>query len=186
MIAGLRGEVIAKHPSYLHIDVHGVIYEVHISINCAARVEKNAPCFIHTVEVIREDARLLFGFVSMDEKRMFETLIKINGVGPKVALAVCSTFEPVDFTQIAQASDVTSLKQVPGIGPKSAKRILVELADFDLTGDEQSPQNKAAIEAGAALENLGFKKEQIAKVFKECQSSDTSALVKEALKKMQK
>jgi len=186
MIAGLRGEVVAKRPAYIHIDVHGVIYEVHVSIHSAAAIEKAQQCFIHTVEVIREDARLLFGFINADEKRMFETLIKINGVGPKVGLAICSTFEPARFAQIAQASDVSALKQVPGIGPKSAKRILVELADFNPADDDSSNQNSSVQEAADALESLGFKKDQITATLSTCTSSDTATLVKEALKKMQR
>jgi Holliday junction DNA helicase RuvA len=183
VIVALEGKLVQKHPSYLHVNVGGIVYEVLVSINCSANIQSN-DIFLHTVQIIREDAHLLFGFVDSDEKRMFETLIKINGVGPKVALAICSTFNPNNFATIVANSDVDMLKRVPGIGPKSAKRILVELAEFSLT-NTQTSYNQPMSEAATALESLGFKKESIAKALKQCTSTDTASLVKEALKKIQ-
>ncbi len=183
MIVGLEGKVVAKQPSYVHINVNGVIYEVLVSINCSSRIGEGEVS-LHTVQIIREDAHLLFGFLDSDEKYMFETLIKINGVGPKVALAICSTFTPGTFAQIVQSSDVSGLKKVPGIGPKSAKRILVELAEFEPSSGAAAA-NPAVSEAATALESLGFKADQVHKVLQKCSATETSALVKEALKKMQ-
>lgn len=183
MIVGLEGKIVQKHPSYLHLNVNGVIYEVLISLNCSSAIEKEN-IFINIVQIIREDANLLFGFVDSNEKKMFETLIKINGVGPKVALAICSTFNPNNFSSIVANSDVDMLKRVPGIGPKSAKRILVELAEFSLSSTSDG-FNQPMMEASVALESLGFKKELVAKTLKQCSSTDTASLVKEALKKIQ-
>ena len=182
MIVGLKGEVVHKTPSFLHIDVNGVIYELLASINCTSAITTKQ-ITIQTLQIIREDAHLLFGFVDSDEKKMFETLIKISGVGPKVALAICSTFNPSNFATIVSNSDVDMLKRVPGIGPKSAKRILVELADFKISESIQDSQPK--LEAAIALESLGFKKDAVAKVLDKCKQTQTSALVKEALKMMQ-
>lgn len=114
-------------------------------------------------------------------------MIKINGVGPKVALAICSTFTPSTFAQIVSANDVAMLKRVPGIGPKQASRILVELSGFIIDGaDGNGSSNSNSLEAALALESLGFKKELVSKVLTSCTATDTSGLVKEALKKLQK
>jgi len=183
MIVGLEGIVVQKHPSYVHISVNGVVYEVLVSIHCSSAIEsKNI--FLHTVQIIREDANLLFGFIDIDEKKMFERLIKINGIGPKVALAICSTFNPKNFSSIVANNDVEMLKRVPGIGAKSAKRILVELAEFNI-GAANDAISQAQMEAAIALESLGFKKESIQKVLQKCKSTDTASLVKEALQNMQ-
>ena len=182
MIVGLRGEIVKKEPTYLHIDVAGVIYEVFISLHTSA-VLSLGKATIHTTHIVREDSEALYGFATNDEKKLFDRLIKLNGVGPKVALAICSTFKPSEFVQIVQQKDVSMLKKVPGIGPKSAQRILVELGEFAL---DEAPASSAYNEAALALESLGFKKEQIQKVLATCKAQDTAGLVKEALKKIQK
>ena len=119
---------------------------------------------------------------------MFEMLLKVNGVGPKVATAICSTFTPQTFAQIVQSGDANALTKVPGIGKKSAGVILVQLGAFssDLLQGRASPTTRARQDAVLALESLGFKREQIDKVLATCQADDTGELVKEALKKMQR
>jgi len=183
MIVGIEGQVEKKDPTFIHLNVNGLIYEVHISINTSNLIqEKNAK--LHTTHIIREDAQLLFGFAKLNEKKMFDTLVKINGVGPKVALAICSTFSPESFATVVSSKDVGMLKRVPGIGPKSASRILVELADFIVDGTEDV-SSTSMNEAVMALESLGFRKEHIRKALSGC-SGDTSTLVKEGLKKLQR
>ncbi len=185
MIVGIEGEIVYKEPTLLHIYVSGLIYEVNVSVNSSSAIsDKRVRLFI--TQIIREDANLLFGFVKKDEKRMFDTLLKINGVGPKVALAVCSTFTPETFAKVVSNKDVSMLKRVPGIGPKAASRILVELADFIVSGDkEESSISSAVLEATLALESLGFKKEAIKKALKG-ESGSVQELVKIGLKKMQR
>ncbi len=183
MIVGLIGEVIKKEPTYLHINVKDIVYEVFVSLNTSSAI-KQKHVRLHTTLIVREDAQILYGFIDMDEKRMFDRLIKLNGVGPKVAIAICSTFKPSEFVQVVQEKSVAKLKKVPGIGPKSAQRILVELGEFTLSGE--NVQSSAQQEAALALQTLGFKKEQIDKVLSQCESTDTASLVKEALKKIQK
>ena len=183
MIVGIEGTVERKDPTFIHLNVNGLIYEVFISINTSNAIqEKSAKLF--TTHIIREDAQLLYGFAKLAEKKMFDTLIKINGVGPKVALAICSTFSPESFAKVVSSKDVGMLKRVPGIGPKSASRILVELADFIVDGESGSSSNEME-EATMALESLGFKKEHIRKALSGC-SGDTATLVKEGLKKLQR
>ncbi len=186
MIVALEGIVEHKEPTLLHLNVGGVVYELLVSLHSSQALEKDTKSRLHTTQIIREDAHLLIGFVSKQEKKMFDTLLKINGVGPKVALAICSTFTPESFGKIVTAKDVGMLKRVPGIGPKAASRILVELADFIVDGDADTQSIGVALqEATMALESLGFKKEAIRKALQGA-SGDTATLVKEALKKLQK
>lgn len=187
MIVGLKGNIVKKEPTSLHVDVNGIIYEVFVSLNCSAKVTSEA-IKLEITQIIREDAQTLYGFLDLNEKKLFDTVIKINGVGPKVALAICSTFTPTSFAQIVSENDVSMLKRVPGIGPKGASRILVELSGFIVDTDDgiQSSALNTTLEASLALESLGFKKDLVTKVLKTCTSNDTSDLVKEALKKLQK
>ena len=187
MIVGIEGSVEKKDPTFVHINVNGLIYEVFVSINCSsAIIDKKVK--LYTTHIIKEESSNLYGFLDMNEKKLFDTVIKINGVGPKVAMAICSTFTPSSFAQIVETKDISMLKRVPGIGPKGASRILVELSGFVISGDDEISSNNAqsASEAVMALESLGFKKDQINKVLTTCSSSDTASLVKEALKKLQR
>ncbi len=183
MIVGIEGFVEKREPTSVHLNVNGLIYEVHVSINTSNSIEKKEIKLL-TTHIIREDAQLLFGFKESNEKKMFDTLIKINGVGPKVALAVCSTFSPETFSRVITTKDISMLKKVPGIGPKSASRILVELADFIVDGTE-NPNSMARSEATLALESLGFKRDAIDRALSGA-SGDTPTLVKEGLKKLQR
>jgi len=183
MIVGIEGTIEKKEPTFVHINVHGIIYEVSVSINTSNEIsQKQVKLFV--TQIIREDANLLFGFVDINEQKMFTTVLKINGVGPKVALAICSTFTPSTFAKVVASKDVATLKRVPGIGPKAASRILVELADFIVDGDEggSTASNSDAV---MALESLGFKRVQIQKALSGC-SGDTATLVKEGLRRLQR
>ena len=177
MIVGIEGTVEKKDPTFVHLNVNGLIHEVNVSLN-TSNVIKESRVKLLVTQIIREDANLLFGFMEMNEKKMFDTLIKINGVGPKVAMATCSTFVPAD-------KDVSLLKRVPAIGPKAASRILVELADFIVDGNADTVMDNGMSDAILALESLGFKKEHIKKALIGA-TGDTSALVKHGLKKLQR
>ncbi len=186
MIVGIEGKIVKKEPTFVHINVNGLIYEVFISINCSSAII-DTDVKLYTTQIIKEESNNLYGFSDFNEKKLFDTVIKINGVGPKVALAICSTFTPSSFSQIVQTNDITMLKRVPGIGPKGASRILVELSGFVvISADESNNLNESGSQAVMALESLGFKKDQINKALTACVSTDTSGLVKEALKKLQK
>lgn len=184
MIVGIEGTVEHKDPTYVHLNVNGLIYEVMVSINTSNAIQdKKVKLFV--TQVIREDANLLFGFMDRNEKKMFDTVLKINGVGPKVGLAICSTFTPETFAKVVAGKDVGLLKRVPGIGPKAASRILVELADFIVDGNQTHSGGVSMQEAVMALESLGFKKDAIQKALAGA-SGDTATLVKEGLKKLQR
>jgi Holliday junction DNA helicase RuvA len=187
MMVGIVGKVVKKEPTHLHIETAGgLVYEVFVSLMASAAV-KEETVRLHTTHIVREDAQQLYGFVDRNEKRMFDTLIKISGVGPKVAMAICSTFSPEAFAKVVEAKDVSMLKRVPGIGPKSAGRILVELSGFSLElAGGGAPATQARHEAAMALESLGFKKEAIDKALARCGADTTEALIKEALKILSK
>lgn len=186
MIVGIEGILEKKEPTLLNINVGGLIYEVNVSLNCSAKITENN-VKMATTHIIREDAQSLYGFIDPNEKKLFDTVIKINGVGPKVALAICSTFTPSSFAQIVSSNDISMLKRVPGIGPKGASRILVELSGFIIDGEsEEEGSATNVLEAALALESLGFKKDVVSKVLKSCTANNTGDLVKQALKLLQK
>ncbi len=187
MIVGLHGKVVYKEPTFVHVDVQGIVYEVFISLHTFSALG-SAEVSLYTTQIIREDAQLLFGFLEMQEKTLFARLIKINGVGPKVAMAICSTYTPTQFATALNNKDVKAIQKVPGIGPKSAGRILVELNGFDaeiLSEPANSSASLAYTQASEALEALGFKKDKIAKALAACEGEDTASLVKGALKLLQ-
>ncbi|WP_198305314.1 Holliday junction branch migration protein RuvA [Arcobacter vandammei] len=185
MIIGLIGKIVKKEPTVLQLNVNGVIYEVFVSLNCSSKIISDE-VKLEITEIIREDAHNLYGFLDSNEKKLFDTVIKINGVGPKVALAICSTFTPSSFAQIVTSHDINMLKRVPGIGPKGASRILVELSGFIVDGENGDELTSINLEAALALESLGFKKDLVSSILKSCTSTTTAELVREALKKLQK
>jgi len=180
MIVGIEGTVEKRDPTFVHLNLNGLIHEVNISVNTSNAIKTDRVKLL-VRQIIREDASLLFGFLEPNEKKMFDTLIKINGV-----VATCSTFVPETFARVVADKDVSLLKRVPGIGPKAASRILVELADFIVDGNSDSALlDNGMADAILALESLGFKKEQIKKALIGA-TGDTSELVKQGLKKLQR
>lgn len=183
MIVALKGIIAHKEPTFVHIELpSGITYRVGISLYTSGELKNSQEAKLHITQIIREDAHLLFGFLHVDEQRMFETLIKLSGIGPSTAMAVCSTLTPSGFATALMHGNADAFKAVPGIGPKSAKRIIVELSDFAL--DAPIGQGSGHQEALLALESLGFKKDRIQKVLSTCIQTDTASLVKEALKKL--
>ncbi len=184
MIVAIEGEVVKKEPTFLHLKLsNGITNLVHISINSSAKIDTEL-ISLYITQIIKEDSHSLYGFIENTEKLMFDRVIKINGVGPSTALAICSSFTPEAFSKACLGGDVNAIKAVPGIGPKSAKRILVELSDFNLSIDELDSKSGAKHDALLALLSLGFKKEKINKVLTACKLETTEDLIKEALKKL--
>jgi len=178
MIVGIEGVVVKKEPTFLHVKIKsGFTYKVHVSLFTSAKIASKEVSLFTTL-IVREDHHSLFGFYDIDEKYIFDTVIKLNGIGPSTALAVCSTMTSADFANALASQSVEAFKKVPGIGPKSAKRILVELSDFSLDSLQNESANSPHVEATLALESLGFKKERIKKILLNCK------LIKEALKKL--
>lgn len=183
MIAGLIGSVYKRGVGGVLFNVNGVIYEVSMSLNALPSVKENDTLLI--TQIIREDSIALYGFLSKDEKDLFDNLIKINGIGPKVALSICSAFKPAEFLNIANSNDFTMLKKVPGIGEKMAKRIIVEISGkLGNIAQLNLPQSK--IDALNALESLGFKNSEILKMIENTTATSTEAIIKEALQGLKK
>ena len=186
MIVGIEGEVVRKEPTLLHVKTSsGLTYGVRVSLNTSSKIDQKNIC-LHTTLVVRDDAQILFGFYDLDEKSIFDTVIKLNGIGPSTALAICSTLSPSDFASALTSQDINAFKKVPGIGPKSAKRILVELSDFALESliNEENGNGTMINEASLALESLGVKKDKIKKALTNCKATELSEIIKEALQKL--
>ncbi|CAM2948232.1 Holliday junction branch migration protein RuvA [Helicobacter burdigaliensis] len=190
MIIGLEGQIVFKEPTRLGIKCAGVVYEVFTSLqtsqNLTQKVGEVANLLI--THLIREDAWQLFGFLDNLERQLFLRLIKINGVGPKVAMAILSTYSPQTFAQVVENNDIKSMQRVPGIGPKSAGRILVELSGWslELTQDSKMPKEDSNLhQVILALESLGYKNDVIQKAIKGLENDEIGAMVRVALKKIQ-
>ena len=177
MIAALKGKIFEKENGKILLEVNGVIYELNVSLNTFAKAQDG---IYYVTEIIKENEYSLYGFLDKDEKKLFDSLIKLNGVGPKVALAICSSFTPSEFVEVIANSDINALKKVPGIGPKSAKRILMEMGEFEV--ESLNPEINQAI---IALENLGFKRADVLKATAGL-SGKVEDIIKEALKRLSK
>ncbi len=177
MIGRLRGKILEKSPPNILLDVHGVGYEIESPMSTFYKLplDGNEDVVIHTHLVVRDDAHLLFGFASLTERTMFRTLIKVNGVGAKMALAVLSSMEADEFARCINTEDTNALTRVPGIGKKTAERLIVEMRDklhedvrgvtasvgatMTTAGDAEGMILSAnpKSQAQAALESLGYK-----------------------------
>jgi Holliday junction DNA helicase RuvA len=130
MIAHLRGRLLEKHPNRVTIDVQGVGYEAHVPLSTFYGLPEaggDLSLRIHTH--VREDALVLYGFATLLELQLFERLISVSGIGPKLALAVLSGIEPNDLVNAIKQSDIARLTGIPGVGKKTAERIVLELKD---------------------------------------------------------
>ncbi len=130
MISQLRGTLVKKHPPVLVVDVQGVGYEVEAPMTTFYTLpEIGQPIHLYTHLVVRDDAHLLIGFATENERHLFRNLIKVNGVGVKMALAILSGIEADEFGRCIREGDTATLGRVPGVGPKTAERLVVEMRD---------------------------------------------------------
>ena len=192
MIAFLEGAVAAKTPTSALINVNGVGFEVGMSTSSLSKLpETGERTLVYTYLQVRDDGMSLYGFSSMEEKALFEKLITVSGVGPKVALAALSTYGPVQIADFVSAQDVAAIQRVPGIGKKMASRIILELKGTlaegigGLFAEEKPVESRAMADARAALLSMGFTEAEIglALTGAPADASD-SALLQYALKKL--
>lgn len=182
MIKGIEGVISVKEPTFIVLKTSGgVSYGISVSLFCSAKIEKGQKAELFTTMIVKEDSQRLYGFLDKNEQRMFELLLKVNGIGATTAMAVCSSLDTNSFYKALNLGDENAFKQVPGIGPKSAKRIIIELGDAKISLDNS---NEPANQALQALLSLGFKQDRAVKALSECKASSTSELIKEALKKL--
>ena len=192
MIAFLEGAVAAKTPTSALINVNGVGFEVGMSTSSLSKLpETGERTLVYTYMQVRDDGMSLYGFSSMEEKALFEKLITVSGVGPKVALAALSTYGPAQIADFVSAQDVAAIQRVPGIGKKMASRIILELKGTlaegigGLFAEEKPVESRAMADARAALLSMGFTEAEIglALTGAPADASD-SALLQYALKKL--
>jgi Holliday junction DNA helicase RuvA len=193
MIGRITGKLVLKQPPLLLVDVGGVGYELEAPMSTFYKLPAvGEGVSLHTHLTVREDAHLLFAFGSSTEKALFRELIKISGVGPKLALAILSGVSVEDFWETVRAGDVVRLTKIPGIGRKTAERLVVEMRDKAGGSAEAGAVSAAPAvgaaplqEARAALASLGYKPAEIQRftdaVHKE--GMTTEQIIQEALKR---
>ena len=198
MIAYLNGVVRERHPARVVLEVHGVGYELQVPTRTFQQLPAPgaaAAVFVHTH--VREDAIQLFGFAAAAERELFDRLIAVNGVGPKMGLAILSVLAPEDLARAVQSNDLARLTTIPGVGKKTAERLVVELKDkVALLGVVQGARSATpnvvrpgdtGSELLSALVNLGYKPAQAERLAQQAneklgEGAALEALVKEALK----
>lgn len=199
MIGRLRGLIIEKQPPKVLIEVGGVGYEVFMPMTCFYELPDNGKeVIVLTHFAVREDAQVLYGFNHEQERELFRELIKVNGVGPKLALAILSGMSAQQFISAVEQGEIKTLVKLPGVGTKTAERLIVEMKDRlkrfgeDLSAtssiisssDFKKSSNQIESEAVSALIALGYKPQEasriISKVIKPEMDSET--LIREALK----
>jgi holliday junction DNA helicase RuvA len=200
MIAFLKGQLAGKTADCAFVDVSGVGYAVGMSQGALAKLpEIGQPVQVHTYLQVSDNGIALYGFLSLEEKALFERLITVSGVGPKVALAALSAFSPEALVAAVQAQDVAAVQKIPGVGKKTASRIILELKGsfdqglaslFDASGQPAGAAEgaaSAAALAGArdALLSLGFASAEAEVALKGApEGADENALIKYALKRL--
>ncbi|MBH3437939.1 Holliday junction branch migration protein RuvA [Pseudomonas luteola] len=200
MIGRLRGSLAEKQPPHVIIDVNGVGYELEVPMTTLYRLPSlGEPVTLHTHLVVREDAHLLYGFFEKRERELFRELIRLNGVGPKLALALMSGFEVDELVRCVQAQDASALVKIPGVGKKTAERLLVELKDRFKAWESLpsiaplmmetavgKPVVTAETDAVSALVSLGFKPQEASRAVSAIAEEGLSSedLIRRALKGM--
>ena len=197
MIGRLQGTVIDKQAPDLLLDVQGVGYEVLVSLSTFFAVPGvGESVVLHTHFVVREDVQQLYGFGTQSERQLFRHLIKVNGVGPKMALAILSGMSANDFAICVHNNDIATLVKLPGVGKKTAERLLIEMrdkiADVDATAvgsaaGAREVKPDISQEAESALIALGYKPTDAAKIISRVANesvSDAGELIRLALKSM--
>ena len=191
MIGHLRGRLVRKAPPALIIDVNGVGYELEAPMSTFYRLpEVGSEVELATHLVVREDAHLLYGFATEDERRLFRDLLRVTGIGPKIGLALLSGIDVDTFMRCVEAQDVDALTRIPGVGRKTAERLLIEMRDR-IRALGQLPANApvpgsvagARAEAYAALVALGYRPVEVNRLLQgvEQDGAGTEELIRRAL-----
>jgi Holliday junction DNA helicase RuvA len=201
MIGRLTGTLAVKQPPELLVDVGGVGYELEAPMSTFFDLpEEGARVTLHTHMIVREDAQQLFGFAREAERRLFRTLLKVSGVGAKMALAVLSGMSADDFARCIETDDVTALTRLPGIGKKTAERLIVEMRDRLNSDDLRAalpeagstqvqagaaePADDAVADATSALVALGYRANEASRMIRQVETAGrtTEDIIRQALK----
>jgi holliday junction DNA helicase RuvA len=190
MIAHLNGRLVEKSPTSVVIECGGVGYLVRISLNTFSALGSDEHLKLYTQQIIREDAHLLFGFATTEERELFNLLLTVSGIGPNTAVLMLSSLQPAEVAQAIQTEDVRTIQSVKGIGAKTAQRVIIDLkdklvkVDFNNSLNIFAGHNTNRFDALTALISLGFEKKAAEKAIEKIASGDESveALIKGALK----
>jgi holliday junction DNA helicase RuvA len=194
MIGFLRGRLIDKHPNRVILDVQGVGYDVHVPLSTYYDIgDEGADVALRVHTHVREDSLQLYGFLTVLEQQVFERLIAISGIGPKLAIAVLSGIDPRELVSAVQRGDVARLTTIPGIGKKTAERIVLELRDR-LQQLAMAPAASAPAAVGdrlhddlvSALVNLGYHRPQAERSVDTALRDDADLSFEQALKRVLK
>lgn len=173
MIARLTGQVLAKQLPYVVLDVQGVGYELEVPLSTFCDMPPlQATVVLHTHLVVREDAHLLYGFATLSERNAFRLLLRVAGVGPKLALALLSGLSVGELAQVVARQETARLTRVPGVGKKTAERLLLELRDkFTESALQLAPGSAVSAEAphadvAVALAALGYNEREVTQALK--------------------
>jgi Holliday junction DNA helicase RuvA len=192
MIGSLRGRLAGKQAPHIVLECNGIGYEIETPMSTFLDLpQSGTEIFLYTHLLVREDAQILYGFTTDDERALFRTLLKVNRVGAKMALGVLSAMTASDFRRCVEYEDAAMLSKVPGIGKKTAERLIMEMRDkVDKVGVPSLPGQKIAVEASArseafdALVALGYKANEVNKLLGTLDIDDKSAedIIRQALK----
>jgi holliday junction DNA helicase RuvA len=191
LIGRLRGRLVRKSPPALIVDVNGVGYELEAPMSTFYRLpELGSEVELHTHLVVREDAHLLYGFATEDERRLFRDLLRVTGIGPKIGLALLSGIDVDTFMRCVEAQDAEALTRIPGVGRKTAERLLVEMRDriralgqLPAASPASGVAGGARAEAYAALVALGYRPVEVNRLLQsvEQEGAGTEELIRRAL-----
>ena len=191
MIGRLHGRLVRKSPPALIVDVNGVGYELEAPMSTFYRLpELGSEVELHTHLVVREDAHLLYGFATEDERRLFRDLLRVTGIGPKIGLALLSGIDVDTFMRCVESQDAEALTRIPGVGRKTAERLLVEMRDriralglLPAAAPASGAAGGARAEAYAALVALGYRPVEVNRLLQsvEQEGAGTEELIRRAL-----
>lgn len=188
MIGSIRGKLISRRPDNLIVEVNGIGYQVNVPLSILSNLpEEGSPVFLHIYTHVREDALQLYGFSTEEEKKIFTILLSITGIGPKMALNILSGISHNDFLNAIEKEDVALLCRIPGLGKKTAHRLILELKEK--LPSAEKPKDRIFEDTLSALVNLGYKKsaahESLEAAYKKG-NRDIESLIKESLKYLNK
>jgi len=190
MIAGLKGKVIAAAPGSIALENSlGIVFGLQVPVSSFAGLGMGKEITLHTVFKIKDENPVLYGFLHCEEKQFFEKLLTVAGVGGRTALALISAFSNNELKKAVDAGDVAALSSVPGIGRKTAQRIVLELAGKLESGVVESGFDQACEDVISALVNLGYPPRQVREELKKClaagqEASEFEPLFKEILRRV--
>jgi len=191
VIGLIKGQLVhTEPPAHVIVDVQGVGYEIEVPTSVffeLPELNRELQLIIH--HLVREDASILYGFRSFSQRQLFRTLLKVNGIGAKSALAVLSTMSSSEFARVINDQDIAAITQVPGIGKKTAQRLMIEMKDkvdiselSDVSGGAQPARLGVQAEAISALQSLGFKTQDARQIVNKIYKDNSDLAVEEIVR----